>query len=681
MDISMNQKSYEQILFEQQTPYLQWLKEYKSEYDYDSLSGCGEGSVLWLPFFACVENFKERYATELAESSVVLLTSDLGYTHENIKRIVTNYFDSNQEIDMMYADEDYLGSLGELYGIEETTEAKEYSFRDSGLYRGNPWFKPEYSPDTLLSFFYWGNVIAFRTKLLDEVEWLGCTNAFHNIYDAVLQMTEKTTKIGHLAEVLFSNKSLSRENELPGVQEELAKIKKNALKRRGLEGEVSKDEKEHGICRILYTIPEDVKVSVVIPSKDNDAVLERCLETLTTKTQGVEYELIVVDNGSSEEQCIKLRSLQERYGFRYLYEKEAFNFSGMCNKGAAIAGGDYLLFLNDDIEIIEGSWLARMLGQAALPWIGAVGAKLLFPQTDSGRYVIQHVGITNMGIGPAHKLGGMKDVGILYHGHNCVSYNMLAVTAACLLVKRERFEQVGGFDESLAVAYNDVDFCMKLCEAGYYNVIRNDAVLLHHESLSRGQDDTQEKKERLAKEMARLYEKHEAFRGYDPFYSRHLVQYKKDTDYHCHYLYPYDMMGEIEEVERLPRVFSNKFARKLSGQSLSMVNIDAVEEEEEIITIRGWYVLRKHDNAMLDRYIILQRQGDCMTVGIHVNPWLRDDVSCIFAEDDATYHTKLSGIQVHFDKRELPVGEYRIGVLAKGDKKQMLCWTQALIKR
>lgn len=677
----MNQKAYQQILFEQQTPYLQLLKEYKSEYDYESLFGHGEGSVLWLPFFACVEDFKERYALELAESSVVLLTSDSGYAHENIKRIVTNYFESNQELDMMYADEDYLGSLWELYGVEETAEAKAYSFRDTGLYRGNPWFKPEYSPDTLLSFFYFGNVIAFRTKLLAEVEWLGSINTFHNIYDAVLQMTEKTDGVGHLAEVLFSNKSLAREKELQGVQEELAKIKINALRRRGLEAKISKDKKEHEIHQISHTIPSVSKVSVIIPSKDNSDVLERCLETLTAKTQRVEYELLVVDNGSSDEQCGKLRRLRERYGFQYLYERENFNFSKMCNQGAAAATGDYLLFLNDDVEIMEDSWLERMLGQAALPWAGAVGAKLLYPQAESGTYLIQHVGITNMGIGPAHKLGGMKDEGILYHGHNCVSYNMLAVTAACLLVKRERFEQVGGFDESLAVAYNDVDLCMKLYEAGYYNVIRNDAVLIHHESLSRGQDDTQKKKARLAGEKAKLYEKHEVFRGYDPFYSRHLVQYKKDTDYHCHYLYPYDMMGEIEEVKTLPRVFNNKLMKKLSGQSLSMVSIDAVEEEEDIITVRGWYVLRKYDNALLDRYIILQRQNDGMTLRIHAKPWLREDVEVIFAEDEETCHTKLSGIQVHLDKKQLPEGEYRIGVLATGEKKQMLCWTQELIKR
>ncbi len=677
----MNHKLYEQILLEQQTPYLQWLKEHKIEYDYDSVSEIQEGSVLYLPFFACVKDFMTRYETELAQSRIIILSSDLGYVHERIKDIVHHYFEANPDIDLMYADEDYLGTLQEIYGVEETALTKEYRYRDTGLYRGRPWFKPEYSPDTLLSFFYFGNVIAFRTELLKNVTWLESENEFENIYDVVLQMTEQTLGIGHLAEVLFTNKYLDRELELRGVQEKLAKVKERALKRRGLDGEVSKDEKEHKISHILYTIPQDVTVSVIIPSKDNSTVLERCLDTLVSKTDSVKYELLVVDNGSCEAEQIKLRTLQERFRFEYLYEKEEFNFSRMCNRGAKAAKGSYLLFLNDDVEVTEGSFLGRMLGQARQPWTGAVGAKLYYPKQGLQEAdIIQHVGITNMGIGPAHKLGGKRDEGVLYHGHNCLTYNMLAVTAACLMVKRELFDEVGGFDEELAVAYNDVDFCMKLFEAGYYNVVRNDAVLIHHESLTRGQDDTEEKKQRLAKEAARLYEKHNRFWGYDPFYSRHLVQYKKDVDYNCHYLYPYDMIGEAEKVEKLPRLYKNKLLAKLSGQQLSMANIDGVEEIADIITVTGWYVLQKHDNALMDKYLVLHNRENGHTVRVKAEPWIRKDVTGIFLNVEGTLHTDLSGIKVHLDKKKLPKGEYRIGVLAYGESIQKLCWTNTLIR-
>ena len=141
--------------------------------------------------------------------------------------------------------------------------------------------------------------------------------------------------------------------------------------------------------------------------------------------------------------------------------------------------------MNDDIEIIEESWLDRMVGQALQPHTGAVGARLWY----AGSERIQHAGITNLPIGPSHKLITFLDDRDYYYGHNRVSYDMAGVTGACLLVAKDRYEQVGGMDETMAVSYNDVDLCFKLLEAGYYNVLRNDAVLYHHESLSRGLDE------------------------------------------------------------------------------------------------------------------------------------------------------------------------------------------------
>ena len=143
---------------------------------------------------------------------------------------------------------------------------------------------------------------------------------------------------------------------------------------------------------------------------------------------------------------------------QYIYQESEFNFSAMCNLGAKAAKGEYLLFLNDDMEVIEPNWMKRMLGQAACTHTGAVGAKLYYPgEREQAAYRIQHAGITNMGIGPAHKLAGMEDTGNLYHGRNLLTYNMLAVTAACLMVKKELFLKAGGFDEEFAVAYNDVE--------------------------------------------------------------------------------------------------------------------------------------------------------------------------------------------------------------------------------
>ena len=145
-----------------------------------------------------------------------------------------------------------------------------------------------------------------------------------------------------------------------------------------------------------------------------------------------------------------------------------------------------------------------------------------------------------MAIGPAHKLGGLVDQGNLYHGHNLADYDMLAVTAACMLMKKSVFEETGGFDEELAIAYNDVELCFRLYEAGLFQVQANRAVLIHHESLSRGQDTSPEKQKRLAGEKRRLYEKHPALEGNDPFYSPNLVQWKKDVKYSVGYLYDFE---------------------------------------------------------------------------------------------------------------------------------------------
>ena len=260
-------------------------------------------------------------------------------------------------------------------------------------------------------------------------------------------------------------------------------------------------------------------VSIIIPSKDHAEILGRCLSSLAEYTRYPNYEVIVVDNGSSDVEKERLEKLFEEFNkscfqkekqpLRFLYQKQPFNFSTMCNQGAQAAKGEYLLFLNDDIEVLctdkwkdiqqensypkqESDWLTCMMQLAILEHAGAVGAKLYYPKAEHEKtfadcktlnqgealeaYKIQHIGIANMGIGPAHKLCGIADRGNLYHGVNLVNYNMLAVTAACLLIKKDKFVLVGGFDESLAVAYNDVELCFRFYQAGFYNILCNQEI-------------------------------------------------------------------------------------------------------------------------------------------------------------------------------------------------------------
>ncbi|MDE7183645.1 MAG: hypothetical protein K2O40_04015, partial [Lachnospiraceae bacterium] len=318
-------------------------------------------------------------------------------------------------------------------------------------------------------------------------------------------------------------------------------------------------------------------------------------------------------------------------------------------------------------------WLARMMNYARCQHVGAVGAKLYYPliQKENGQYRIQHTGITNMGIGPAHKLGGMVDTGCLYHGHNTLNYDMLAVTAACMLVKKSVFDAAGGFDESFAVAYNDVAFCFRLYQSGYFNVQVNEAALIHHESLSRGHDTTPEKRRRLADEKERLYEQYPAFRAWDPFYSPHLVQWKQDTDYTTNYLYACDklilprqmLVSERKKILGRYGKFGilGKLYDRVTGYHLLMAHIDSVEQEEKTVTVNGWCIQRARSNAGISRKLCLY-SADAVYL-FEIPPKLREDVAEVFAVDGKTTQAALSGIQVRFEKSGLRRGRYQAAVL------------------
>lgn len=643
-------QSYEELCDAQKNPYQQWLK--KQEPVHMDIQG---KRPKLLPFLSCEESLiqcldraGESMSRQDEEEEDVLWL----FYGENgqLCRDAQTIFAASGEADILYADEDYLD------GREEPE-------------RCEPWFKPDYSPDTLKSFFYYGNVFALRAKwartVWKHLIWeTGSSNDTDvSIYEFVLYASGQTKKICHIPKVLYTNHSLKAAEELPGKDMKMKLIRNTNWWRQ-----------YHG-KEIREKTGNMTKVSVIIPSKNHAGMLLRCLDTLTAKTQYPCYELIIVDNGSDRENRQRIIShidhLEQETGrrIRYLYQPQSFNFSVMCNQGAAAAKGKYLLFLNDDIEITDGMWMTHMLSLAIQFHVGAVGAKLLYPKAEGQEekpYRIQHVGITNMGIGPAHKLGGFEDVGSLYHGHNLVTYNMIAVTAACLMVDREKFRQVKGFDAQLAVAYNDVDFCFKLHEAGYLNAVCNEAVLIHHESMSRGQDDTPERKERLAGELALLYSRHPELKGNDPFYSRNLVMWKKDAAYSCNYLYPCDKKVVPVRCSKrgLPHTHENRFVRKLTGENLSMLQIDHIETEQDTVTVDGWYVLREHDNGELTRSLLLKNEDNGKIYQVPLYPKLREDVEALFASDDTTTRTALAGIHAVIDRKELPGGHYTIGILA-----------------
>lgn len=633
--------SYERELAAQKKPYLQWLGAQESALreEYGDTKDTEGKHVVLLPFLSCDEPWVEYYNKAIEQGKELWLFYQEGGSLAPCSAAVFAQY--AQTADILYADEDYLDEAGE---------------------HCEPWFKSEYSPDTLRSFFYYGSIFAIRAgfaaKLWKQFIWeTGMKNeAEAGIYEFILYASGQTKRIGHIDKVLYTSQDTKKLQELAGYGSRL--------------GQVS-----HTNWWRLYhgkTAGQTTPVSVIIPSKDNPKVLFHCIESLLGRTKYPHYELIIVDNGSTEENRLWITShiqeLRKQYpqDMQYLYEPMPFNFSRMCNAGAAVAKGSYLLFLNDDIEVIEEDWLENMLEWAVQLHVGAVGAKLLYPRDNAQEpYRIQHTGITNMGIGPAHKLAGLPDEGSLYHGHNLVCYDMLAVTAACLLVSREKLRQAGGFDEALQVAYNDVDLCFSLYEAGYYNVQCNTARLLHHESLSRGQDDTPEKRQRLESELSLLYGKHPALRGRDAFYSPKLVQWKRDVEYTCNYLFACDKPVTPKKGGALPHAYRSRLLRRLTGQNESMLTIDSVELHAHTVEIEGWYVLREHDNALLERWLVLLHEESRQVYQAPLYPKLREDVEALFLEQTATQHTALSGLHAVIEKEKLPKGHYTIGVYVR----------------
>lgn len=688
---------YKQEYFAQKTPYLQWLKQQEAELC-RRYAGQGGGhkrdsgkQIHTLPFSSCmdsVQGFCDSHAR-----GICLFVKEGGSLSEYAYDVVGEIFSEQPDTLLFYADEDYRGSLEKLYDIRE-------GFFDDGEYVGAPWFKPDFSPDTLASFFYVGSVFAVKGKtiqamLLKYGRGISIYELVYRIFmDALAQ--GRGVSIVHVPKVLYTNNTLDESRRL------------DSLKR----------------IRELYAeeasvINEDLqndKVSIVIPSKDNAEVLGKCLETLIKYTSYPNYEIIIVDNGSNPGQKLQItdeiKTLQDEYGgieIKYIYNKMTFNFSAMCNMGAEAAEGGYLLFLNDDIEVTDTEngteWLGCMMDYAVKKHVGAVGAKLYYPagKTNNGCYKIQHAGITNMGIGPAHKLGGLADEGCMYHGHNTMNYDMLAVTAACMLVRRGVFEKAGGFDEGFAVAYNDVELCFRLYKAGYYNVQVNDAVLIHHESLSRGQDTSPEKMARLECEKQRLYDRYPCLKAKDPFYSPNLVQWKRDVQYNTGYLYGADRPAEpvllennSENGERKHAVFkkhdfrnmlkiksgfASKVYDRLTGYYGMMLNIDSVTYDISNITIQGWFVVRNTDNADIPKKLWLinetRNTGFRTVYELDIMPKLREDAAALFDGDGRTKNTALSGIQVIFQKKDIKPGNYCIGVVCRG---RLLCDLEKQVK-
>ncbi len=411
----------------------------------------------------------------------------------------------DSELDVVYTDEDKV-----------TTDLTEYF---------QPHFKPDFSPDLLRSNNYICHLLVVRRSLVEQVGGFRREYDGAQDYDFVLRCTEKARKIGHVPRVLYhwrTHRASTSDNPVSKMYAfDAGKRAIEAhLERCGEKGIVS-HTKDLGFYRVEYPIEGNPLVSVIIPNKDHADILKRCLDSLFQKTTWKNYEIIICENGSVEDATFAYyEELKKRENVRIISWDQGFNYSAINNYAAGYAKGEYLLFLNNDVEVITEDWMSLMLGNCQRKEVGIVGAKLYYPD-----HTIQHAG-TVIGIGgiAGHAFLNMQGSRSGYMHKASIQLNVSAVTAACMMMRKEVFEELAGFEKVLTVAFNDVDLCLRTVKAGYLVVYLPWAELYHYESKSRGKEDNEEKVRRFQTEIEFMRTRWiDLLKEGDPYYNKNLT--------------------------------------------------------------------------------------------------------------------------------------------------------------
>ena len=416
------------------------------------------------------------------------------------------------EIDVIYSDEDKLDMDGKA------------------LF--DPHFKPDFNPDLLTSVNYICHLFVVNRDLVDAVG--GFRQEFDGAqdYDFIFRCTEAARKIYHIPKVLYhwrchQNSTASNPESKMYAFEAGARAIKAHFERLGIGVESVEKGVDYGIYHTRFVLNGEPLVSVIIPNKDHHQDLDLCIRSLMEKGTYKNLEFIVIENNSTEEATFSYyEQIQKEFSnVKVVTWKEGFNFSAINNFGVQFAKGEYLLFLNNDTEIIEKDVIQEMLGYCQREEVGAVGARLLY-QDDT----IQHAGVV-VGFGgiAGHTFIGLHRAENSYFHRAMCAQDYSAVTAACLMTKRSLFDQAGGFTEELAVAFNDIDFCMKIRSLGKLVVYNPYALLYHYESKSRGLEDTPEKVARFNREIA-IFAKRwpDILKNGDPYYNPNLTLRKSN---------------------------------------------------------------------------------------------------------------------------------------------------------
>ncbi len=715
---------YEARLWYYEDYYRRWIerdpieKEYKTYQD-SGMTRVREKSFTMINVRDCAT---PSFPVNLKNAAQwIMLIMGPGKTARGYAERIQRELKHHLEAELIYGDEDYYydipGNPGSICRIE-------------------PNFKPDWSPDTLDSFFYLGHMVVLRTDSLAGIEWLGSPDPYVNVYDLILKVAERLgkhysePKVLHIPQILFHNDANSYAEDARRIIEsgrigeilkngmavekpgsisggddnssnpthnsgyimwkatstllkrdleagklvwghttEYMDIKWKSLERRGLKASFTTGQDG----RTMHIIYEPANhgtgktgkgsypmVSVLILSKDHPGVLKKLLTSFVERTDYNNVEFIVVDNGSKGENRLEYERVMDKtlegYPHQYIHKAMEFNFSALCNLAATYAEGELLLFMNDDIEVLQRDWLKLMAGYAGLEHVGAVGAKLLYANTE----LIQHAGITSMEIGPSHKLVIFPDDRSYYYGKNIVETDMLGVTAACLMIDKDKFNKAGGFDESFPVAYNDVEFSMRLARSGLVNLECNGALLYHHESLTRGGDEgDSDKWIRLLNEKKRLYQIYPEFLCADPYYNPNLIG--NDSNYlsNCDFGYNNHVKcAGIRQINASELAESDGQTYRISVD-FAGIQSKLTLEEPEIIEIRGWSFLPGQDYSLYGVSVILNNEtsGIVYRVGTYAMP--RKDLEEVFP---AELNNRLCGFITRMLKDDLAQGKYRIGI-------------------
>lgn len=400
------------------------------------------------------------------------------------------------ETDVIYSDEDRLDGSGDPCF---------------------PHFKPDWSPDLLVAFPYLGHLLAIRRSLVVDLGGFRAEMDGSQDFDLMLRATERARLVVHVAEVLYhwrivEGSTAGDAAAKPWAHDASRRALGDALDRRG-EAAWIEPGPFPGAYHARRRILRDLSVSVIIPFRDSAPLLRSCVDSLASGAGHDRFEIVLVDNDSSDPETLALIDmLVRRPNVRCVRRPGPFNWSVINNAAAATCSSDVLLFLNDDIEAGGGGWMAAMLEHAQRPEVGAVGARLLFPDGS-----VQHAGVViGLGALAGHLFHDMPAGEVGYMAWASLTREWSAVTGACMMCRTAVFREMGGFDESYAVGFNDVDFCLRLREAGYRVLYTPNAELVHFESKTRGMFGYGTDHERFLRRWADM------LRAGDPLFSRNL---------------------------------------------------------------------------------------------------------------------------------------------------------------